>query len=60
MITTHLDKDAYLDKLRKKRNLFSSLETLDDFMTLDKITVVNGLLDMKLSEQLSFNFDKVM
>jgi hypothetical protein len=43
----------------KKINLFSALQTFDDFMTLDKITVVNGKLDMKLSGDVAVDLEKV-
>ena len=43
----------------KKLNLFSSLQSLDDFMTLDKITIVNGRLDMKLSKDVFFDLQQV-
>jgi hypothetical protein len=43
----------------KKINLFAALQSFDDFMTLDKITVVNGNLDMKLSDEASVDLERV-
>ncbi|MGZ5190634.1 MAG: hypothetical protein ACXWCZ_06405, partial [Flavisolibacter sp.] len=38
---------------RKKTNIFRSLQTLDDLITLNKITVINGQIDMKLGSTTS-------
>lgn len=44
---------------RKKTNIFRSLQTLDDLITLNKITVVNGQIDMKLGPTTSLNLREV-
>ncbi|HET9277677.1 MAG TPA: hypothetical protein VFN95_05810, partial [Flavitalea sp.] len=45
---------------RKKRiNLFTSLQTIDDLVTLDKINIVNGQINMKLDPSSSLNFHDV-
>jgi len=46
-------------KVRKKKNLFASLASLDNLITLNKIEIVNGQLDMKLSPTTSFDLKNV-
>ena len=42
---------------KKKTNLFASLQSLDSMMTLNKINVINGQINMKLGPQLSMNLE---
>jgi len=44
---------------RKKANLFASLQNLDDLVTLDKVNIINGQINMKLGPSASFNFHDV-
>ncbi len=36
------------NRVRKKTNLFSSLETLDDLMTLNRVNIIDGKVNMQL------------
>jgi hypothetical protein len=42
-------------KIRKKRSIFRSLQTLDDLITLNKISVINGQINMKLGPATDLN-----
>jgi len=44
---------------RKKTNLFESLHSLDDFITLKRLNIVNGDLSMKLGLTTQLNLQKV-
>lgn len=44
---------------RKKTSLFASLHSMDDLLTLDKLTVVNGELNMQLGTTTGLNLHHV-
>ncbi len=46
-------KNPHLKKA-KKTNFFASLQTLDDIMTLNKIKIINGQLNMQMGPSASF------
>lgn len=43
----------------KKRNLFESLKTIDNLVTLDKINIIHGQINMQQGPSTSFNFQNV-
>jgi hypothetical protein len=43
---------------RKKANLFASLQTIDDLVTLEKLNIINGKINMKMGSSL-LNFQDV-
>ncbi len=46
-------------KARKKKGFFTSLSTLDDLITLNKIEIINGQLNMQLSPTTSLDLKNV-
>ena len=44
---------------RKKTKLFQSLQNIDNLVTLDKINIIHGQINMKLSPSTSFDFRNV-
>lgn len=46
-------------KVRKKKSMFASLASLDELITLNKIEIINGQLNMKLSPTTSFDLQNV-
>ena len=42
---------------RKKTNIFKSIQTLDDLITLNKVSVVNGQINMKLGPNTSLTIN---
>ena len=44
---------------RKKMNLFESLQNIDNLVTLNKIIIINGQINMKVDPSTSFNFRNV-
>jgi hypothetical protein len=43
----------------KKMKLFESLQNIDNLVTLDKINIIHGQINMKLGPSTSFNFENV-
>lgn len=43
----------------KKMNLFESLKNIDNLVTLDKINIIHGQINMKQGPSTSFNFENV-
>ena len=44
---------------RRKRGFFASLQSIDNLVTLDKINIIQGQINMKLGPAASFSFEDV-
>ncbi|MGZ5133785.1 MAG: hypothetical protein ACXWCG_01490, partial [Flavitalea sp.] len=52
-------RNAGVIRKKKRTDLFASLQSIDNLVTLDKINIIHGQINMKMGPTTSFNFHDV-